>query len=393
MTGNLSRHSFGEEWRLMMIRENSCQFTNGARLTLVGFMIVAVSVAFAGTSGTWSTTGSLNVPRFEHTATLLSNGEVLVAGGANRTTGYLSSAELYNPATGKWSLTGSMTAARDGHQAVLLPNGQVLVAGGINASVSMCGTLASAELFNPATGAWTSTGNMTSGRFDFIMTVLANGEVLAAGGTNCGGGGLTSAELYNPATQTWTATGSMTTGDESAGAVLLQNGQVFALGSRNIYNPTTGTWSATNTPPIVANAPVALLPTGNLWVAGQSIQGDLIFNVSTAQWSVFAPPPCTSNSQSCQAAGALLKTGKILVAGGVTFVNAQPYPKEETNGFATLLDTSSLTWTQTGSLSTSRISETMTILPNGQALVAGGQTFSKKAGTLVPINSAELFTP
>lgn len=371
---------------------NLYRFVKGTSAATVALMIMAASATFAGTSGTWSTTGSLNVPRFEHTATLLSNGEVLASGGLNAA-GYLSSAELYNPAAGKWSLTGSMNAPRSGHGAVLLPNGQVLVAGGINASLGQCGTLASAELFNPATGTWTSTGNMTTGRYDFVLTTLANGEVLAAGGTNCGGGGLTSAELYNPTTETWTATGSMTAGDEAPGAVLLQNGQVFLVGNLNIYNSTPGAWTATTSPPISANAPVSLLSNGNVWVAGGSVQGDLIFNPSTAQWTAFAPPPCATRSQNCQAAGALLKTGKILVAGGVTFVNAKPYPTEETNGIATLLDPSNLTWTQTGSLSTSRISESMTILPNGQALVAGGQTFSKKVGHLVPIGSAELYTP
>jgi N-acetylneuraminic acid mutarotase len=74
------------------------------------------------------------------------NGEVLVAGGENNTTGYLSSAELYNPSTGKWTLTGSMTAPRYAHNAVLLQNGEVLVAGGYNASTSSCTNLASAEL-------------------------------------------------------------------------------------------------------------------------------------------------------------------------------------------------------------------------------------------------------
>ena len=123
------------------------------------------------------------------------------------------------------------------------------------------------------------------------------------------------------------------------------------------------------------------------------MQGDLVLNLSTEQWTVFAPPPCTTYKQNCQAAGVLLNTGKILVAGGVTYVNAQPYPTEETNGIATLLDLSTMMWTETGSLSTSRINESMTILPNGQALVAGGQSFSKKAGTLVPISSAELYTP
>lgn len=378
-----------------MMRGNTYLFVKDAFALiskLIGLMIMAASAANAGPSGTWSTTGSLNVPRYEHTATLLFNGEVLVTGGQNAT-GYLSSAELYDSATGKWSLTSGMTTARSGHGAVLLPSGEVLVAGGINSSAGPCGTLASAELFNPATGTWSPTGSMTSGRYDFVLTLLPNGEVLAAGGTNCGGGGLTSAELYNPTTRTWTPTGSMTAGNEAEGSVLLQNGQVFVLGNHNLYDPKTGTWSATTPPPILANAPSARVGSGNVWVAGGSVQGDLVFNPSTDQWTVFAPPPCTTDVQNCQASGVLLNAGKILVAGGVTYVNAQPYPTEETNGIATLLDPSTLTWTETGSLSTPRINATMTMLPNGQALVAGGRSFSKKAGTLVPVGSAELYTP
>ena len=91
-------------------------------------------------SGGFNSTGSMNVARIDHTATLLANGEVLVAGGDNNTDGYLSSTELYNPSTGKWTLTGSMTVPREGHDAVLLQNGQVLVAGGLNASGGINGT-------------------------------------------------------------------------------------------------------------------------------------------------------------------------------------------------------------------------------------------------------------
>lgn len=185
----------------------------------------------------------------------------------------------------------------------------------------------------------------------------------------------------------------MTAGNEAQGSVLLQSGQVFVLGNHNLYDPKTGTWSATTTPPIPANAPFARVGTSNVWVAGGSVQGDLVFSPPTEEWTVLAPPPCTTYSQNCQAAGVLLSTGKILVAGGVTYVNAQPYPTEETNGIATLLDPSTLTWTETGSLSTSRINETMTVLLNEQALVAGGQSFGKKAGTLEPVSSAELYTP
>jgi Kelch motif/Galactose oxidase, central domain len=178
--------------------------------------------------------------RINHTAALLSNGEVLVAGGSNNTDGYLSSAEVYNPSTGKWTLMGSMTVPRIGHDAVLLQNGQVLVAGGANASTMGCTVLATAELYNPSTGTWTGTGSMSVGRYSFTLTLLSSGEVLAAGGANCGNGGLLSAELYNPATGTWTATGTMTSGNQSTGAVLLQNGRVFVVGNDNLYNPSTG---------------------------------------------------------------------------------------------------------------------------------------------------------
>ena len=137
-----------------MIRRNSHQFARTRVLvSIAAFGLVAISAtpALAG-SGEFNNTGSMNVARIDHTATLLSNGEVLVAGGNNNTDGYLSSAELYNPSTGKWTLTGSMTVPREGHDAVLLQNGQVLVAGGINATTSGCTTLATAELYNPSTG-------------------------------------------------------------------------------------------------------------------------------------------------------------------------------------------------------------------------------------------------
>ena len=127
---------------------------------LAGLFLLALTVvsgsASAQTSGTWSTTGSLNIERTRPTATLLANGEVLVVGGED-SAGVLTSAEVYNPSTGMWSTTGTLATPRLNHTATLLPNGQVLVAGGNPGT----GYTASAELYNPSTGKWSMTGSMT----------------------------------------------------------------------------------------------------------------------------------------------------------------------------------------------------------------------------------------
>ena len=114
---------------------------------------------------------------------------VLVAGGNPDD---LASAELYDPATGAWSATGSLNTGRGDHTATLLPNGMVLAAGG------GADDLASAELYDPATGVWSATGSLNTGRGDHSATLLPNGTVLAAGGGRSNGGPLASAELYDP---------------------------------------------------------------------------------------------------------------------------------------------------------------------------------------------------
>jgi hypothetical protein len=366
-----------------MIRRNSRQSTKTLVLVSIAVIGLVASTAIpAFASGNFQKTGSMHAARQGHTATLLANGEVLVTGGDNYTDDYLATAELYNPATGKWTLTGSMSVPRVSHDAVLLQNGQVLVAGGYNSGP----ILASAELYTPTTGAWTPTGSMTTARAGFVMTLLPNGQVLAAGGD----GFLTSAELYNPATGTWTTTGSMAIGIDTNWAVLLPNGKVFDL--VELYNPTTGTWSTTARDPIYAHAPIVLLPNGNVY-AGGTIQGDSVYSPTLNQWTNFAPPPCTTNKQNCEGGGALLNTGKVLVAGGITEVPGSPYPTAETNGVAQLLDPSTLAWTSTGSMKVSRVGETVTVLLNGQVLFAGGETFDKGRGALTPVADAEVYTP
>lgn len=144
-------------------------------------------------SGSWTVTGKPISARYNFTATLLSNGMVLVAGGASTSAPYrsLTTAEIYDASSRTWTTTGYMISRRQSHTATLLADGTVLVAGGFGD-----GLLTSAELYDPATGTWAATGDMISGRNNHAATRLQDGNVLVTGGYIEGGEPLTSAELY-----------------------------------------------------------------------------------------------------------------------------------------------------------------------------------------------------
>jgi N-acetylneuraminic acid mutarotase len=155
-------------------------------------------------NGTWTNTGTLNTAREYYTLTLLPNGLVLAVAGDDEyplgTDTPLSSAEVYNPGTATWTNTGSLNIACQSHTATLLPNGLVLVAGGS----SYGNALTNAELYNPETGGWTNTGPLNTARALHTATLLPNGLVLVAGGENTSGDALANAETYNLQTGIWT---------------------------------------------------------------------------------------------------------------------------------------------------------------------------------------------
>jgi large repetitive protein len=211
-------------------------YGNTATLLDSGLVLIAGGVDGSGyvsgaelynpETGTFTPTGSLHTARAYHTATLLKNGMVLIAAGQYlpcRSCTWTNSAELYNPSTGTFTVTGSLNSGRASHTATLLINGQVLIAGG----TSRFASLSSAELCNPATGAFSTTGSMTTARDGHTATLLNNGTVLAAGG---GPNSAPSAELYNPSTGTFAATGSMVTNRDAHTATLLGNGTVLIAG-------------------------------------------------------------------------------------------------------------------------------------------------------------------
>ena len=170
-------------------------------------------------------TGSLHEPRHDaHTATLLPNGNVLVAGGFDFPLGdVIASAEVYDTANGTWAEVDSMAARRGLHTATLLPNGKVLVAGGTD----FAHTLRFAELYDPITETWQSTGNLDIPRCLHSATLLPNGKVLVEGGEEFVSIPLSSAELYDPLSGSWTTTGSLGAAREQHTATLLPNGRVL----------------------------------------------------------------------------------------------------------------------------------------------------------------------
>ncbi|MEI9962917.1 MAG: kelch repeat-containing protein [Limisphaerales bacterium] len=194
-------------------------------------------------SGVWTPTGSLHTARACATATLLPNGHVLIAGGGvgGETSAILSpafaSAEEYVPATGVWTQVGAMNSARNLHTATLLPNGQVLVSGGwngVNTNTFINPALATAELYNPATGTWTATGPLNAARAAATATLLTDGRVLVTGGAADSGflssTNLDGAEIYNPASGTWTTINSLHVARSGAAATLLNDGLVLVAG-------------------------------------------------------------------------------------------------------------------------------------------------------------------
>jgi N-acetylneuraminic acid mutarotase len=329
--------------------------------------LFATAELYDPAAGTWTPTGSMSTNRYGHTATLLTNGKVLVTGGLSFS-GWLSSSEIYDPVTGSWTTTGPLAAAREYHTATLLPDGKVLVAGGLTGPTNSV-TISSAELYNPISGTWTTTGSMTTNRYAHTATLLPNGKVLAVGGNNLGVGFHRTAELYDPLLGTWTATGSMLNYRFQHTATLLPNGRVLAsglgIGAPSLYNPLTGTWTDVPGPDPGASATATLLANGKVLIAGGSYGTPTaeaeLFDYAIGTWALAAPMATARDGHTAT----LLPNGRVLVA---SFTNSELY--NPITG----------TWANTGPLNSGRYNHTATLLLNGKVMVAGGINFSTVPG-------------
>lgn len=301
--------------------------------------------------GSWTFTGSMNTPRTGATGTRLTDGRVLVAGGVDAVGNFLSSAEIYDPAVGTWAFTSPMVQPQSGAVAVLLHDGRVLVYGG-NIAGGSGGVTSLAQIFDLATGLWTSTGAMNQCRQSFTGTLLANGQALAVGGY-CGGY-LSSVEIYDPSTGTWTFTGSLPAPVANASATLLQNGKVLATGgttgsaaaTTELYDPSSGSWTVTGS-----------LNQARAW-------GDSYDSSGTIR----------------------LNSGQVLAVGGVGGSGCGSFLSS-----AELYDPTAGTWTFTGSLATTLDQHRLVLLSDGRALATGGLANTNNCTTY--LNTAQIYDP
>lgn len=361
------------------------------------------TVSVTNSTALFSPAGSLQQGRGFHSATLLNNGKVLVAGGGNRATdhhciGGIASAELYDPASSSSANTGPMNRQRYAHAAVLLQDGKVFVSGGFG-DTSNCMDEGvqpenTAELYDPASGSFTRTGDMTQPRGGHTATLLANGSVLVAGGGSQAGGGtaLSAAELYDPKTGSFTSTGNMTLARFQHTATLLENGKVLIAGgllnglsetptaSAEVYDPATGRFTATGNMAIPREEHTAtLLGDGRVLVAGgrSAQRGSSLRDTASAE--VYDPSTGTFSSVGAMIeprsghTAARLPNGNVLIAGG-----------GDDNSTAELYDPVTYSFGVTGGMQVGRSKHTANILPDGRVVVIGG-------GSFFPVTTAEIY--
>ena len=350
----------------------------------------------------WVALPSLSMPRWKHTATVLADGRVLIVGGQyaayDATAMYMSAtkvaatAEIYDPATETFTATGSLAGPRFNHTATLLPDGRVLIAGG----ASDTALVAVAELFDPATGTFQKTGSLLTPRNAAVATLLGSGKVLIAGGTN--GSDLASCELYDPATGSFVATGGLVSPRQGHTATVLTDGRVLLVGggiftippnfvTAEIYDPATGLSSATG--PLAARRDshtATRLGDGRVLIAGGEGGGGSSGgqqDLDTAE--IFDPASSTFKRTGFLATERLLHTatllpdGRVLIAGGMNHLGAATFLDS-----AEFFDPTSGAFTTAGTLVNVRSGHQAATLADGRVLLVGGSQDG---------NTAEIYDP
>jgi hypothetical protein len=331
---------------------------------------------------------TMNAERAAHSATRLPDGKVLIAGGFREegtTEVAIASAEIFDPATNSFAATNDMNEPRNGHTATLLSNGKVLLAGGWNQE----GRTATAELYDPQTGTFEYTGSLMAPRQGLTATLLKNGKVLIAGGDSSRDNPQLTAELYDPTTGIFIPAGNLRGGRFGHTATLLTDGRVLFIGgtsgadnilaSSEIYDPETGQFTSTSHTNMVRYKHTAvLLGDGNVLIAGGADQQDWngkyksaeIYEVKTGTFTQISD----LNQERFKLADAavLLSNGNVLIGGG--------------NRQLEIFDPQSRTFIPVGTLDDDYYFSVLTALNDGQVLITGGYN-----GNILPSDKAWLY--
>jgi len=363
-----------------MVRSRLLAVSLAAGLCAVAVALSAPAPTSPASVGSIARGAAMLAPRSGHTATLLPDGRVLIAGGMRRNQDFYRSTELFDPKTGKFSAAGDMALARVGHAAVLLRSGKVLIAGGWVGH----GVTDEAELYDPATGKFTATAHMTTKRGQPEMTLLRDGNVLVTGGAgdNDGpGSSILAVEIFDATTLKFQPTGPMHHARLSHTATLLRDGRVLVAGGRGsevnasaeIYDPKDGTFRETGSMTAARYKHTAgLLPDGRVLLAGGADERDWHGTLSSAE--IYDPQRGTFTATSplhdprfkLPGAAAQLRSGDLLVAGGNR--QAEVYGGR-TGKFVVV----------TGDMGDARHFMTETLLSDGRVLLAGGYAYTPEA--------------
>jgi hypothetical protein len=311
------------------------------------------SVIFDPSSGQWTVVGSLSNGRYDHTATLLSDGRVLVVGGCCASgSKALDTGEVFDPGTGRWTTTASMRFVRTSHAAGLLPDGRVLVVGGGDET----GVMTSAEIYEPTSGAWTAGPSMNVARSAHRIDRLPSGNLVVLGGC-CTPDAFASAEIFEVERNQWsTIQLSSPEGTTIFAAGILDNGLLYAV--------TTGPTES-----------------GSVTVA--------TLDEATREWSALSSQSTVAFRSIPDAAS--LPGGRVLLSGDTVppgaGQNAVP------SAAAVVFETETSSWRVTGATSTPRVGSTIALLPGGRVLATGGSLAAGLEGRGDSAPFGEMYQP